>query len=99
MEFWNLPVSFGVIDAHAAEVLTQGFEEVVELVAHVSDAESGALADLVVFKVFVVFEFQEGPVLVPEFGQEEADGSRGPHAGQMPLGAAGGVPPQGHLVG
>ena len=69
--------SFGAVDAHASQVFTQGFEEVVEFIAHVSDAESGALADLVVFEVFVVLEFQEGPVLVPEFGQEEPSAASG----------------------
>jgi len=65
-EIWNCSV-FGVFDAEAAEGIREVFEGVMELVADVADAESGALADLVVFEAFVIFEGDELALVFVEF--------------------------------
>lgn len=69
-----------------------------ELVADVPDTETGALADLVVFEVLVVFQLDELPVVFAEFRQEEADGPRGFEPGEVPVGAAGVIRRIRHLV-
>lgn len=57
-----------------------------EFVADVADAEAGALADLVVFEVFVVFEGDEHAVIGVEFGDEELQGADGFEAAERLLG-------------
>ena len=52
-------------------------EGVVELVADVADGESGALADLLVFEVFVIFQRDEIAGVGVEFGDDEAEGAEG----------------------
>ena len=69
--------AFGGFDAEAAEGVGEVLEGVVEFVADVGDAEAGALADLVVFEVFVVFERDERAVVGIEFGNEELEGADG----------------------
>lgn len=46
-----------------------------EFVTNIADAEAGALADLIVFEVFVVFEGDELAVVGIEFGNEELKGA------------------------
>lgn len=48
-----------------------------KFVADIADAEAGALADLVVFEVFVVFERDEMAVGGIEFGNEELQCAEG----------------------
>ncbi len=69
--------AFGGFDAEAAEGVGEVFEGVVEFVADVADAEAGALADLVVFEAFVVFERNERLIVLVEFGDEELEGADG----------------------
>ncbi len=49
----------------------------VELVADIPDAEAGALADLVVFETFVIFERNESTVVFGEFGNQSLEGRDG----------------------
>ena len=49
----------------------------VEFITDIADAEASALADLLVFEVFVVFEGDELAVVGIEFGDEELQGADG----------------------
>ena len=69
--------ALGAFDAEAAEGVGEVFQGVVEFVADVADGEAGALADLVVFEVFVVFQRDEVAVGGIEFGNEELEGADG----------------------
>jgi hypothetical protein len=51
------------------------FKSMVEFITDIADAEAGALADLFVFEVFVVFEGDELAVVGIEFGDEELQGA------------------------
>ena len=57
-----------------------------EFVTDVADAEAGALADLVVFEVFVVFQRDELAVVGIEFGNEELEGADGFEAAERLFG-------------
>lgn len=64
-------------DAEAAEGVGEILERVMEFVADVADGKASALADLVVFEVFVVFEGNEVAVGGVEFGDEKLEGADG----------------------
>jgi hypothetical protein len=74
---FDLLSALRAFDAETAEGVGQILEGVVEFVADVADGEAGALADLVVFEVFVVFEGNELAVGGIEFGDEELEGADG----------------------
>jgi hypothetical protein len=65
------------LDPQSSQRVGEVFEGVVEFVADVANGEAGALADLVVFEVFVVFEGDELAVVGIEFGNEELQGADG----------------------
>jgi len=79
-------LSFCGFDAEVAERVGEVFEGVVEFVTDIADAEAGALADLFVFEVFVVFKRDELAVVGVEFGNEELEGADGFEAAERLFG-------------
>lgn len=61
---WKGGSSLVAVDAQSAQAFGQAFQEVMELVADVSDREAGALADLFVFEIFLILQFEEFAVLI-----------------------------------
>lgn len=59
-------LAFRVFYTESQEGVGEFFKRMVESVADVSDAETRAQADLVVFKTFLVFEGNEGAVTFVE---------------------------------
>lgn len=77
--------ALGALNTETAEILREGFQQVMKLVADVANREAGAVADLFVFEILLVFELQEGAILLWQLGQEQPDGPGCFLAGELPV--------------